>query len=57
MFLHLMVGQIPTGHLTTISVLSVEVAIKMIKLSNFFSKSLWWTFTQMLNKKNIGLKF
>ena len=35
------VGQIPTGQLTTISVWSAKVAIKMVKLSNYFGKNLW----------------
>ena len=50
------VGQIPGGHLTTIS---AKVAIKMVKLSNYFGKNLWCTFNQMLNekkKKNWGNK-
>ena len=45
------VGQIPTGHLTTISVYSAKVTIKMVILSNYFGKNLWCTFTQMLNEK------
>ena len=48
------VGQIPTGYLTTISVYSEKVAIKMVKLSNFFGKNLGCTFTQILNEKNIS---
>ena len=48
------VGQIPTGHLTTISVESAKVTIKMVKLSNNFGKNLWCTFTQILNEKNVS---
>ena len=41
------VGQIPSGHLTTISVFSAKVTIKMVILSNYyFGKNLWCTFTQ-----------
>ena len=46
------VGQIPTGNFTTISVKSAKVTIKMVKLSNNFGKNLWCTFTEMLNEKN-----
>ena len=48
----MIVGQIPTGHLTTIIVQSAKVNIKMVKLSNDFGKNLWCTFTQMLNEKS-----
>ena len=47
----MIVGQIPTGHLTTISVYSAKVTIKMVILSNYFGKNLWCTFTQILNEK------
>ena len=49
----LIVGQMPTGHSTTISVQSAKVTIKMVKLSNNFGKNLWCTFTQMLYEKNV----
>ena len=45
------VGQIPTGNLTTISVSSVKVTMKMVKLSNISVIILWCTFTQILNEK------
>ena len=48
------IGLIPTGHLTTISVLSAKVAIKMVKISNYFFKNLLSTFTQMLNETRMN---
>ena len=47
------VGPISTGHLTTISVKSAKVAIKMVIISNYFGKNVWCTFTQMLNEKKM----
>ena len=47
----MIVGQFPTGHLTTISLYSGKVTIKMVILSNYFGKSLWCTFTQIINEK------
>ena len=45
----MIVGQIHTGHLTTISVKSAKVAIKIVIISNY--QNLCCTFTQMLNEK------
>ena len=51
---HLIVGQIPTGLLPTISVYNAKVAIKMVMLSYHFGKNLWCTFTQKMNEKYIS---
>ena len=45
------VGQIPTGHLTTISVYSAKVNIKMAILSNYFGKNLRCTLLKYWMKK------
>ena len=50
----MIVGQIPTGHLTTISVYIAKVTIQMEILSNYCGKNLWCTFTQILYEKNIS---
>ena len=37
--------------MTTISIYSAKVTIKMMILSNYFGKNLWCTFTQILDEK------
>ena len=51
------VRQIPTGKMTTISVSSAKVTMKMVKLSNISVIILWFTFTQILNEKKKVLDF
>ena len=50
MMMLMIVGQIPTGHLTTLSVYSAKVTLKMVILSNYFGKNSWCTITVHLHK-------